>query len=41
MTAGHVPELSSLTTMGHEHCKFAEDRRIDCSELLRTVKLGE
>jgi hypothetical protein len=42
MTSGHVPELSILTsTMGHEHCKFVEDGRIDCSELLCTVKLGE
>jgi hypothetical protein len=32
---------ASLTSiMGHEHCKFAEDRRIDCSELLCTIKLG-
>jgi hypothetical protein len=27
MTSGHAPELSILaSTMGHEHCKFAEDK---------------
>jgi len=42
MTSGHVLELGILTsTMGHEHCKFVDNRRIDCSELLCTVKLGE